>query len=122
MLSITTKVTVPGYHHWAGAPDNAQNFLKNIHRHLFTFEAEVQVTGSRQVEFFELQERMRYILERVGYFNGLLVSRHGTSMSCEQMAETMARALYNQHGHMVLKVSVSEDGESSGTWTRDRYE
>jgi len=117
VLTVRTQVEAPGYHYWAAAVDS---FLGNLHRHMFTFSAELRVDGvDREVEFFTLQDRMRAILAHPSApFHGLLHPRVGVPMSCEEMARTMGKMLV-EFGYSVVSCAVSEDHESEGIWYND---
>ncbi|KKN68959.1 hypothetical protein LCGC14_0446440 [marine sediment metagenome] len=119
MLTVRTQIEVPGYHYWPAAGEE-KSFLGNLHRHMFTFSAELRVDGAdREVEFFMLQDRMRAVLAHPGApFNGLLHPRVGVSMSCEEMARTMGKMLV-EFGYSVASCSVAEDHESEGIWYND---
>ncbi|KKM05153.1 hypothetical protein LCGC14_1757000 [marine sediment metagenome] len=118
MLTVRTQIEAPGYHYWPAV--SGESFLGNLHRHMFTFSAELRVDGvDREVEFFALQDQMRAILAHPSTpFNGLLLPRVGVAMSCEALAQTMGELL-GQFGYSVASCSVSEDGESEGIWYND---
>ena len=111
MLSARTKITFPGWHYWAAAPDGRHAFLREPHRHMFTFEVEVLLEhNDRQVEFFDLQKEMHKVLPL-----NLILGAPGVGSSCEALAEDMGKVLH-VNGYKVLEVLVSEDGESAGIW------
>ncbi|KKL99174.1 hypothetical protein LCGC14_1817070 [marine sediment metagenome] len=116
MLTVQTQIEVPGYHRWPAA----SGFLASLHRHLFTFSAELRVDGvDREVEFFALQDQMRAVLAHPqAKFEGLLDPHVGVPMSCEEMAQEMGTILV-AFGHVVISCAVGEDRESEGTWYND---
>ena len=113
-IITTARVVVPGFHRWPSAPPEVF-FLKNTHRHLFHVSVSVLVTASneRPVEFFMLQH---CILDTVRLEWGPTPIDFG-DLSCEMIAEKIYHKL-NLWPHEVDYVTVSEDGENSGTVRR----
>lgn len=123
MLTVDTTVRVPGYHYWSGAPDR-QPYLKTVHRHLFHFTVEVEAGHpDRETEFFDLQASISFAIGASNdpplcpEFQSFQNPRKGVTMSCEQMAAILAAYLSEEYD--VIRVAVSEDGESTGTWRAD---
>lgn len=94
---VTSSFT--GFHCWKDAPEKTE-FLRNWHRHIFHVKLGVQVNhGDREVEFFDLKERLDSFLQtnyHLEYFYE----------SCEQIAEQIINRFQASF------VEVSEDGEN----------
>lgn len=92
-------------HHWPEAPAEV-GFLVHPHRHEFHVRARISVYGDdRELEFFLVK----------GFINGKLAEWEGKflgKMSCEMMAEAIAKQITLQYGLRTLEVEVSEDGEN----------
>lgn len=107
--TVASKVAVPGYHRWPEAHEH-RKYLRDRHRHLFTVEATVEVTESRQTEFHDLQQQIREALNQGfphsdGYEFG--------DSSCEEIATQVG--FYLAIDLPVRSVRVSEDEESEAT-------
>lgn len=107
---IWIRLTVPGFHHWPGAPTYV-GFLRESHRHLFHITVWWEVGhGNRAREFFTEQAVVKQMMERY------TLMEHGYEFgprSCEMIAEEIAEAL------AAAAVSVSEDGENGGLYVRE---
>lgn len=91
-------------HHWPEAPPTV-DYLRHPHRHLFKVKLFVRVGhDNRDVEFLHLQGNLQQ------YIDDNLRHQRST-MSCEQMAEMVARAMMRR-GYHVTACEVSEDGEN----------
>lgn len=99
MMTIEVKTRFVGYHRYANAPEEVK-FLRNLHRHVFWVEVEVEVAhDDREKEFFIIQDRLNKFIntdtpEEVG--------------SCEHIARRIAMFMEG-----VVRVKVSEDGENA---------
>ena len=64
-MQIIVKLPVEGTHRYEGAPDEV-SYLKNDHRHIFTFELHIDVRhANRDQEFFMVQHRVRdYLVDK----------------------------------------------------------
>lgn len=107
--SIKVKAEFRAQHRWADCPFEEVAFLREWHRHVFHVEIDLWVThGDRDEEFFMVQHRLRTC---VGQWEGKQVEK-----SCEMFAEAV---LIYFSTYNVRSVTVSEDGENSGTITVD---
>lgn len=105
---IIVRGQYDGFHWYKKAPDEVA-FLRARHRHLFKWEAKVQVFHSdRELEFFMVQAAInRQILPFCTQLDNL--------GSCEQQAERILEGLINAYGpDRNYSVEVSEDGENAG--------
>lgn len=105
---IIVKGQYDGFHAYQNAPDEVA-FLKNRHRHLFKWEARVEVFhDDRELEFFMVQMMInREVLPFCTALDNL--------GSCEQQAERILKGLINAYGaDRNYSVEVSEDGENAG--------
>lgn len=121
MITVEAKLAIEGYHKYPGAPDEVA-FLRDLHRHLFHFSVEVEVTDvNREVEFFQLQKLMRYIVMMptgASPFVGFCAAYQGVELSCEMMAQAMAERVAAAD-YRPVHVKVSEDDENAGHWYSD---
>lgn len=86
--TIIVTIRVSGFHAWPSAPEDI-SFLRQRHRHLFTFRAEFKVgEQTREVEFFQAQRRLRsHLAERYSYdVDGFEFGARG----CEDIASELA--------------------------------
>lgn len=105
---ITVTGEYEGFHWYEDAPDEVA-FLKNRHRHMFKWSAEISVDhDNRELEFF----MVRFMLEREVLPYIKLQDNLG---SCEQQAERILNGLIEAYGQRYYRVTVSEDGENSGS-------
>lgn len=108
---ITSKLTVPGTHHWPMAPTDVF-FLGEHHRHLFVIRAMAKVKhGDRDIEFFTLASKINAYLDKT-FKRDAYTFKFG-AMSCEMIAEAILNAFPE-----CCEVSVSEDDECTGTARR----
>jgi hypothetical protein len=105
---ITVRGQYEGFHAYENAPDEVA-FLKSSHRHLFKWEATIEVHhDDRELEFFMVKMALE---QRVLPF----ITMKSNLGSCEQQAESILDGLVNLYGeNRVYSVSVSEDGENDG--------
>jgi hypothetical protein len=106
--TIFARFRIPGVHHWPTADETrTHGHLIFPHRHMFHIHAEAQVKHSdRDIEFLELADKMKDFLFNMYGIGELKQLCDFSSMSCEDIAETLA---YNFP--MCHMVEVSEDGE-----------
>lgn len=109
---ITIKTQFEAMHYWPDAPDEV-SFLRDLHRHIFHVEANIQVShDDRELEFFMVKKFLDKTIVKM--LKDLQFSR-----SCEQMAEYLLRAIekkYKVKGEKrMVSVSVSEDGENGAS-------
>lgn len=107
---VTVQVKVPGFHHWPDAPPEVE-FLADPHRHLFTFKLMMEVTQSRQYEFFILQQQLRNYLDELYDSHESGLGYDFGASSCEELAKATLE-LFQTVG-VVAAVEVSEDDENS---------
>jgi len=89
-----------GTHRWIDAPERYQ-YLSELHKHEFVFEALIEVTGDREIEFLELAN------ESKGELETFLFDHPGSS--CETLATQLFRILH-QKDLGVHSCTVLEDG------------
>lgn len=105
-----TTVVVRGQyefeHQYLGAPA-AVSYLRNLHRHLFNYEVEIEVFhDDRELEFIMLKHAIDDFL--VGE-----LCNWPSTCSCEEMATSVANWLQKKYGqHRQLMVAVFEDNEN----------
>ncbi len=99
---VWVQTQFEGFHRWKDAP-RAVSFLRNFHRHIFKVKLGVEVGhGNREVEFFDLKDRIDDFLKvhiRANYFD----------FSCEMIAAILLDTFNASF------VEVSEDGENGAT-------
>lgn len=107
-MKLKTYIYVRGeyiaFHNWADALPQVE-FLKYSHRHLFKWEATLQVShDDRQLEFFIVQEEiMNFINESLNFKD---------ARSCEVQAKSIFMFLEKKYPGQPYCVNVSEDGEN----------
>lgn len=112
---ITARGQYVGFHKYEDAPDEVA-FLRHRHRHVFKWEATIQVFhDDRELEFFMVKD----LIENEILKFTLLQDNLG---SCEMQAEKMLMGLLHEYGTLrYYQITVSEDGENDGTveWDPD---
>ena len=93
-------------HRYAHAPAEV-SYLRNIHRHLFNYEVELEVYhDDRELEFIMVKHDIEEYLSR-------REENWVDTTSCEQMAKCIGLYLQTKHGfERSLTVSVFEDNEN----------
>ena len=113
---ITVAAQAEGLHHWPGAPE-AESYLRQPHRHLFTITIRMQVRhGDREIE---INAFARWLHDQV--LPALATASHdggpadfGTR-SCEQLAEQITGQIRTRHGEdRWIECEVLEDGILGG--------
>jgi hypothetical protein len=100
-------------HKWDGAAKFEEvKYLASLHRHVFHFRVEVEVSDDdREIEFIMLKHKLEAIVDAWGYEVG----------SCEMMARSLMTHLRKWYAHESqfsdihsrhFRVEVSEDGEN----------
>jgi len=110
-IFVTIKSDFIGFHKWDSAPKEVE-FLRNLHRHLFKVSCKIQVQEhDREIEFFIFQKKLRheYIPDLMA-----ILDANENKMSCEMMADTIAKLIMTDYPSRDVSVEVSEDGENSG--------
>lgn len=109
---ITARVTVPGLHHWPDAPEPFWP-LRTPHRHLFTFEVEVETDhADRATEFLYMGTMVENYLRRD--FPAVVTVAWGGHLdfganSCEALAQRVLETFAGAR-----RVTVWEDMENAG--------
>lgn len=106
MRTIIVRGSYDFIHKYATAPE-AVSYLREPHRHLFNYEAEIEVFhDDRELEFIMVKE----------YIDELLETRHDqwpVTQSCEQMADFIGFHILRRYGrHRFVSVAVFEDNEN----------
>lgn len=100
---VTTQVV--GYHAWPLAPNDVK-FLRDQHRHVFHIKVGMNVSESRQLEFFQEKRRLHTYMDAIFLPRSDEEIRFG-SKSCEEIASEILDFDSNYDW-----VEVSEDGEN----------
>lgn len=122
LTTVTSKFQLPGFHFWPDAPERF-DYLSYSHRHLFYFEIEAIISKDRGIEFIELGEEVREMIESLypqsSY--GIYHLDFG-GRSCEQIAlevkekiEKENERLDPKHQILLKRISVFEDNENGST-------
>lgn len=91
------------FHSWPDAPREVA-FLKNLHRHIFFFEVDVQQFGDdRDLEYFILRRKV------MQWFDSQTFLQH---TSCEMFARAVREFLLIEYPGRQVRVSVYEDDEN----------
>ena len=93
-------------HRYAQAPQEVA-YLRNLHRHMFNYEVELEVYhDDRELEFIMVKHDIEaYLANRQENWD--------ERTSCEQMAKCIGQYLQMKHGfERYLSVSVFEDNEN----------
>lgn len=103
---MTTLISVSdqfeSMHCWPEAPEEV-SFLRNLHRHVFHVNAEIEVkTDDRELEFIIVKRSLKKFYPP---FNA-------GRLSCEQMAKKIHDGLIGLFGFRNIRVCVFEDGEN----------
>ena len=93
-------------HKYVGAPDEVA-YLRNLHRHMFNYEVELEVFhDDRELEFIMVKHRLNE-------FTLASCDVWPETTSCEQMAMDIGNYLRAKYGFdRALTVSVFEDNEN----------
>lgn len=92
-----------GFHCWKDAPEEVP-FLRNIHRHMFHFEVNVQQFGDdRDLEYFILSRKIQQWFKNQTWV---------VTTSCEMYAIAIKRWLEQEYPDRIVEVSCYEDGEN----------
>lgn len=116
-MNITATSEYEALHHWPDAPRH-RGYLAHPHRHMFGLAATVTVDHhNRDVEFHDLADDLYRAADSLAVeYHPLSRVRDFGSQSCEGLATMIARALTST-GYDVVAVAVTEDTESTATWT-----
>lgn len=101
---LRVKYEVPGFHRWKDAP-KGREYLRDLHRHVFGFIVEVEVTElNRELEYHNLED---VCLTETKY---MLNNMKSTTQewSCEHMAEYLFNHL-GEMGYNIESVEASEE-------------
>ena len=84
------------------------SFLGYIHRHIFHFKVEIEVTHTdRDIEFIQFKRE----LENLYKDNVIQLD----FKSCEMMSDDLANYIQDKYPNRDLTITVSEDGENGAT-------
>lgn len=84
------------------------SFLGYIHRHIFHFKVQIEVTHTdRDIEFIQFKRE----LENLYKDNVIQLD----FKSCEMMADDLANYIQDKYPNRDLVITVSEDGENGAT-------
>jgi hypothetical protein len=114
-MYIHAVVSVVGYHHWPDAPPEV-GYLKQQHRHVFTFKVSARVQHhDRDLEFHTMQRIIRGLIPALGERVAADEVNFGAA-SCEMLATKLSKAL-REHIHPVYPnaIEVWEDNENGAT-------
>ncbi len=97
---VAVRMDFEALHCWPTCPFEDVSFLKTIHRHRFFVVLKKEIVGDREVEFIQLQRKVKeFITEN---YEGKDLG----SMSCEKIAEELLDKFEASF------VSVLEDNEN----------
>lgn len=110
---LKVKYDLPGFHRWENAP-KGREYLRDLHRHMFGFAVEVEVTElDREVEYHTLEDvcitETKYMLNNM--------KEKSRNWSCEHMAQYLFNLL-RVMGYNVESVEASEEWKYSSTIRR----
>jgi len=116
---VIIRFALPGFHCWPKAP-NWCKYLREIHRHLFYFEAGIKVSElDREVEIIDFANKVKNTLmekfKNKIEWEDLLVGVNFNSMSCEMIAEDVSKIIKDLHQKPEY-VTVLEDNENGAKW------
>lgn len=104
---IFIRTSFEGFHCWPDAPDEV-GFLRDLHRHIFHVECELEVNhNDRDVEFILFKREVDFCIRKT------MKAANTDTWSCEKWASHLLTTLN------LTKCSVSEDGENGATVYRD---
>lgn len=84
------------------------SFLGYIHRHIFHFKVQIEVTHTdRDIEFIQFKRELENL-----YKDGVLQLDF---KSCEMMSDDLANYIIDKYPNRDLVITVSEDGENGAT-------
>ena len=93
-----------GIHQYPGAPEGVE-FLQYPHRHMFHFKVHLEVFhDDRDVEFILFKRELQAL-----YNHGIMNIDY---MSCEMLAQELAKYIQTKYPNRRLKIDISEDGEN----------
>lgn len=102
---VVIRTSFEGLHRWPDAPP-AQQYLADLHRHIFKVKVTMSVEhDDRELEFIAVKTKLNEFL---------LTSTFTTTDSCETMAVKIIGWLEINYGKREITVEVSEDGENGG--------
>lgn len=104
--SIIVKTRFRTVHCYKNAPRQV-SFLKALHSHQFEVSAELPIKEDRGMEYFIVE---CHINESILPMINMVNKNAGYTLSCEDMAEKIARRLMTDYGVKWCEVIISEDG------------
>lgn len=101
---LRVKYEAPGFHRWKDAP-KGREYLRDLHRHVFGFIVEVEVTElNRELEYHTLEDVC--LTETKYMLNNMKATTQ--EWSCEHMAEYLFTHLFKM-GYDIESVEASEE-------------
>lgn len=98
-------------HCWPEAPDEVF-YLRSMHRHVFHIDSEIEVGhDNRELEFIMVQHAIDDFLKGKSW---------DFWTSCETIAKTLAKFIYETYGDRDIVVAVREDNEHGAKFTYKR--
>lgn len=112
--TIIVKTAFEGVHNYPNAPEPVA-YLRNMHRHMFHVEVEMDVFhDDREVEFIMMKHQIDDYIKSFANLNEDGVWMLGAS-SCEKIATCIGeflQSVYCEVKKRSISVLVSEDGEN----------
>lgn len=105
MTTVIVNTSFEGFHRYENAPKEV-SFLRDVHRHIFHVNVEIEVFhDDRELEFILIKQKLdRYIKLR----------KWDVNSSCEQIGEAICRHLTELYGERKIICTVMEDNENGG--------
>lgn len=120
MYSIIVRTQFDFAHRYENATGDF-HYLKNLHRHKFFVEIEVEVGhDDREIEFLALKKEIDK------YISQCCDGKWKDTMSCEMMCKELFKQIVHLYGlDRKISISIFEDNENGGKMTHvpdnDRY-
>jgi len=115
-MSIYVTGSFNGFHRYTEAPEDVA-YLRDKHRHLFTWKVEIFVnpTIDRHLEFHQVQNEIkRFVAD-----NWISTGAYQTLGSCESMALELSAFVTENIVPTPHTITVSEDNECGSTYYRE---
>lgn len=110
---VIVKTQFEGFHFWKDAPEEVK-FLRDLHRHMFHVEVEMEVDHcDRAVEIILLKRQVNNLCLSLTE----IIKKEG--WSCEMIAKTIVNYLYIEYASRWISVKVLEDNENGGRVIRE---
>ena len=105
MTTIIVNTSFEGFHRYENAPEEV-SFLRDVHRHIFHVNVEIEVFhDDRELEFILVKRRLDQFIKN-----------HDSSLnsSCEQIGKMICEYLTKTYGERKIICTVMEDNENGG--------